>query len=98
MNLLLVLYIDSRRELSCVPYTCIFQVISFKKKEHTLVFLFGNEIIGDFGRVTFHTLGSLSCYISLCQKNIRLFRNIMRKRPFYVCVYVYMCINNGCNI
>lgn len=88
MNLLLVLYIDSRRELSCVPYTCIFQKKK-KKKEHTLVFLFGNEIIGDFGRVIFYTLESLSCYISLCQKNIKLFRNIMRKRPFYVCVYVY---------
>lgn len=59
------------------------------KKEHTLVFLFGNEIIGDFGRVIFYTLGSLSRYISLCQKNIKLFRNIIRKRPFYVCVYVY---------
>lgn len=69
----------------------------FFKKEHTLVFLFGNEIIDDFGRVIFYALGILSCYISSCQKNIKLFRNIViRKYPFYVCVYV--CINNGCNI
>ena len=89
MNLLLVLYIDFRREISCVPYTCIFQAIFFKK-EHTLVFLFANEIIDDFGRVIYYTLGTLSCYISLCQKNIKLFRNITRKCLFYVCVCVYV--------